>query len=425
MTQACRASALATADAPMRERIVRGAALEIARMDMAAPPILVGWRVQRLIHRLTGQLDIYKEMKDVANALALAVLPEIRRRVAASRAPLEAALAVAAAANAIDAGIPSSGDTGDGSSCAALLAAVDRPLDGPVGDLVAHAAAARRIVYIADNAGEIVFDRLAIELLGAAKTTLVVRGGPILNDATREDAALAGLVPLVTTIDTGCDIPGVVLERCSPECRRALDAADLIVAKGQGNFESLDDAPLRAPIFFLLKVKCPVVAAATGAVEGSLIVRRGDRTRARSRHDTPFNGARPGAAYHPNCVVCGSANPRGLDLRFTPLADGSVVADVPCEPALEGYPGMLHGGIVSAVLDGAMANCLFHAGITGHTGRLSVRFRQPVEAGRPATVSARLARSRQRAAELSAELTQDGRTKASASAVFMLEGPRN
>jgi acyl-coenzyme A thioesterase PaaI-like protein len=130
------------------------------------------------------------------------------------------------------------------------------------------------------------------------------------------------------------------------------------------------------------------------------------------------------ALLHPACVVCASSNSRGLTLKFVPSADGrGVEASFDCLDVFQGYVGLVHGGIVSAVLDGAMAHCLFHLGRVAHTGSLVVRFRHPVVVNRKATVLARLDRSRGRLHMLSAELEQDGQVKVVASAKFLETQP--
>ncbi len=121
------------------------------------------------------------------------------------------------------------------------------------------------ILYLADNAGEIVFDRLLIEQLlqiKKLKIVLAVREAPIINDATLDDALQVGLNEVATIISNGSDAPGTILARCSPKLRGYYQAADLIIAKGQGNYESLSDRSEN--IFFLLKVKCPVIARDSG-----------------------------------------------------------------------------------------------------------------------------------------------------------------
>ena len=126
------------------------------------------------------------------------------------------------------------------------------------------------------------------------------------------------------------------------------------------------------------------------------------------------------ATLHPRCIVCGRDNPRGLGLTFTPSADGrGVEALCACDERVEGYGGLVHGGVVSMLLDGAMAHCLFHLGCVAHTGELTVRFRAPVLVGREARVRAWRERSRGRLHVLGADLSQDGRVKAVATAKFL------
>ena len=132
--------------------------------------------------------------------------------------------------------------------------------------------AAARVLYLADNAGEIACDRLLIERLGPARITLAVKGSPVLNDATRVDAEAVGLAAIVEVVDNGSDAPGTILADCSEAFRRRFAEADLILAKGQGNYETLSNAA--ADIFFILKAKCPVIARDLGCRVGSLILRR-------------------------------------------------------------------------------------------------------------------------------------------------------
>jgi len=129
--------------------------------------------------------------------------------------------------------------------------------------------------------------------------------------------------------------------------------------------------------------------------------------------------------FHPHCVVCGHDNPHGLGLQFVPSEDGlSVSAAFTCSEPFQGYAGLLHGGVVSAMLDGAMVHCLFRAGRVAYTGSLEVRFLQPVIVGRNAIVTARLDTSRGRMHILSATLEQGGETKAEAVGKFV-EGLRS
>jgi len=147
---------------------------------------------------------------------------------------------------------------------AAIAEALEaRPDRWATDDLRRAVGTARDIFYVADNAGEIVFDRLLIEEMPLGKVTVAVKGSPIINDATREDAQAVGLTELVDVIDNGTDIPGTVLEACSDSFRARFEAADLIIAKGQGNYETLNECR-RDGLFFLLKIKCEVIARDLG-----------------------------------------------------------------------------------------------------------------------------------------------------------------
>jgi len=128
------------------------------------------------------------------------------------------------------------------------------PMQPIFGDMAAFRNAverARTILYLADNAGEIFFDRLLIEQFISAKVTLAVRGTPIINGATRSDALAAGIDDIAEIIDNGSDAPGTILDDCNTEFRRRFEEADMVIAKGQGNFESLSDESRE--IFFLFR----------------------------------------------------------------------------------------------------------------------------------------------------------------------------
>jgi uncharacterized protein with ATP-grasp and redox domains len=137
-----------------------------------------------------------------------------------------------------------------------------------VADLEKRIRNAKKIVYILDNCGEAVLDRLLLETM-KEKVTIAVRGKAIINDITRREVALSNLseFPL---IDTGSNAPGAPLKLVSPEFRQALDDADLVIAKGQGNFESLEGDFKSTPIYFLLRAKCPVIQKYLGVSFGTL-----------------------------------------------------------------------------------------------------------------------------------------------------------
>jgi hypothetical protein len=133
-------------------------------------------------------------------------------------------------------------------------------------------ARAKRVLYLADNAGETVFDRVLIETLHVP-VSYAVKGGPILNDATLEDALAAGVDSAARIVSTGSDAPGTVLRRCSQEFQQLYHEADLVIAKGQANYETLSADGART--FFLLQAKCSVLARDADVPVGSIILKQG------------------------------------------------------------------------------------------------------------------------------------------------------
>lgn len=236
-----------------------------------SPPYLAH-KAHRIIGGWSGLADPYREVKARFNRIAMEMLPGLRERVRQAADPFAMALRIAMAGNIIDVGIVP--DLSERKLADTIEHALSAPL--AIDDLAAlreASAQAERILFLGDNAGEIVFDRLILEQLPMEKVTFAVRGRPILNDATMEDAEATGLTRLVRVIDSGIDIPGTIPEMCSAAFRAAYAQADLIIAKGQGNYETLSDAP-HPSLYFLLKVKCPMVAAQLGVPMGSLVAKR-------------------------------------------------------------------------------------------------------------------------------------------------------
>ncbi len=208
----------------------------------------------RLISERTGVADPFLAEKKESNRFALDLEQRSRELIALEADPLLAAIQFAINANVLDYG-------------AQVLLDRDAALASCRQDLsINHYAALRQvldrrpsILYLADNCGEIVFDKLLVELLLAhgCKLTLAVRRSPIINDATPEDTQACGLDTLCRVIDNGADIPGTPLQSSNAEFRRLFSEADCIISKGMGNFECLSE--VAAPIFFLFIVKCTTV----------------------------------------------------------------------------------------------------------------------------------------------------------------------
>jgi len=284
--QALDAARMVSTDRSVHERIVREVLLWASEMDLDQSPAVVGQRIHRRLREITGVEDPYRAAKDHFNRLALSLLPELKAEIEAAPDRLTMAARLAIAGNVID--LAMNGNVTESDVRRSVSQALTEPFAGEQNGFRQAVTEARSILYLADNAGEIVFDRLLIEQLSPARVTLAVRGGPIINDATRADAQAVGLHEVAEIVDNGSDAPGTLLEDCSQEFKRRFNEADLILAKGQGNFETLSDDPHN--IFFLFQAKCPVIAARVGLPVGMHVLARlntqssapGDRCRART-----------------------------------------------------------------------------------------------------------------------------------------------
>jgi len=260
----------ATDDETVQEQVLRATLRAISEMDLRGSPPAMGHKIHGFIRAHVGACDPYREMKDRSNELALELYPALKSRVEGSRDPLETAVRLAIAGNIMDVAV--NGDVGQINVEEAIEHALTSPLDCGMGCFASAVSAAKRILYLADNAGEIVLDRLLLERLPLKKVTVAVRGAPVINDATMADAQVAGITEMAEVIDNGSDVPGTILEECSATFRRCFDEADLVIAKGQGNYETLSE--LDKDIFFVLKAKCPVIARDLGCEVGALVLRR-------------------------------------------------------------------------------------------------------------------------------------------------------
>jgi len=258
-----------TDDEAMHERVLRELLGMWQQMDMKQSPPAMAQKIHRFLRQLTGVADPYLDVKNHYNLFALQLYPELRERVENSPDPFETAVRLAIAGNIIDFGVNSNVE--QDTVHEAIRRSLTDPIDhDAVQQLRLAVEQANEILYLGDNTGEIVFDRLLVEQMPVEKLTYVVRGYPILNDALMEDAQIAGLTDLVEVIDNGSDAPGTILETCSDAFRERFERADLVIAKGQGNFESLSDT--ERPVFFLLRPKCAVLARHLNCEMGRLMV---------------------------------------------------------------------------------------------------------------------------------------------------------
>jgi uncharacterized protein with ATP-grasp and redox domains len=238
----------------------------VSEIPMYNSPPETGREIYRIVREVTGIDDPFADLKAESIRTALALYPQFKQGVETSKDPLETAVRFAIAGNVIDFG-----------------ANPDVQLEEEIQETVQleptindsevfreELKSAQNILYIGDNAGETVFDRILIETI-ARPLTYVVRERPIINDATIADATKSGLGEVADIISCGWDGPGVSLKGGSEEFLRHYDRADLIISKGQGNYETLSGE--QRPIFYLLKAKCPVIARNLGVNKGDTVIK--------------------------------------------------------------------------------------------------------------------------------------------------------
>ncbi|MDH3981755.1 MAG: ARMT1-like domain-containing protein [Kiritimatiellaceae bacterium] len=261
------AQAYAPNDPKLQQEVLRTVLRIAAEGDYEKSPPEIAADYFRAIVELTGVSDPYAEAKRRSNEEVMKLLPRLRKEVEESARPLETALRIAIAGNIIDFGTP------HGQKDNGLLDVIGHAVESDMcmdsfAVFEQRAKTAELILYLGDNCGEVVLDQLLIEQLPTEKVIYVVRGKPILNDITPAEVPMVGIDQLCRVIDNGHDAPGTLIEECSLEFRELFARADMIISKGQGNFETLQDCGRE--IFFLMKVKCEVVAMETGLPMGSI-----------------------------------------------------------------------------------------------------------------------------------------------------------
>ena len=192
---------------------------------------------------------------------------ELKKNVIGSSNPFEKALRLAISGNIIDYGV---GNTFDIDGAMYKVQNSNFAIDDSK-ELKEKISKAETVLYLGDNAGEIVFDKLFIETIIHPNLYYAVRGAAIINDATIEDAHYINMNQVADVISNGYDAPSTVLDKCSTEFKEIFEKADVIISKGQGNLEGLLDQTDKE-IFFLLMVKCQVISEKLGVNKGDFVV---------------------------------------------------------------------------------------------------------------------------------------------------------
>ena len=276
--QALESAKMAGADKKTQKRILSELAEVLSQFPLASSPPEMGKVIYGLVKKVTKKDDPYLEIKEKSNKLALGFYDKLKKKVSHSYDRLLMAVELAIAGNIIDYGVKNTLD---------VDMELKRILDEEkkaikevsktkfnYKDFKRALADAKKILYLADNAGETVFDRILIEEIKNIdkdkEITYAVKEEPVINDALIKDALSCGIDKAAKVISSGSDAPGTILSLCKKPFLNIYNKADMVISKGQGNFEALSLAKRR--IFFLFMAKCSVVAEDVGCKIGDVIL---------------------------------------------------------------------------------------------------------------------------------------------------------
>jgi len=253
-----------------REELMRQLLHFLSGVDYQLSPPAMGRELHRMIRDSLQDADPYREIKEKYNQMMLDLYPTFREMIEQSLTPFETAMRLAIGGNVIDFGAKYQFKVME-----TIQRAMEHELsidDSP--SLKKALGSARSLLYIGDNCGEIVLDKLFLEYLDVPEKTFVVRGGPVINDITLEDARLVGMDQVARVVSTGDDSPGAVWESTSGEFKELFKEADVVISKGQGNLEGLMEVR-HGHIYYLLVTKCELIADRIGCGKGEFVVRKG------------------------------------------------------------------------------------------------------------------------------------------------------
>jgi len=278
-TQALEAGRLAGASKATQKRIVERLTKAILKFSLKSPPPLMGRTLYKIVIEETKNKDPFYKVKQKSNKLALKIYPKLKKKVEQAKDRFLVAVELAIAGNIIDFGLSSSLDV-EKELKSFLKGNFNIDHKQKKGIFSYHKfkkdiKAAKTILYIGDNAGEIVFDRVLIEEIKRSwpdkQIVYAVRGKPIINDVLIEDAKVCGIDKSAKIVSSGSDAPGIIFKFCTPSFSKLFKKSDLVISKGQGNYEALSEN--KRPIYFLFRAKCPVAARDIGSGLGDVILK--------------------------------------------------------------------------------------------------------------------------------------------------------
>jgi hypothetical protein len=266
--QALEAAKMATDNKTKQEKALKKVLSELGKTSLKGKiPSDISHKIHHIVRNVTGNNDPYKKLKDEYNKKALRMYSNLKQKVAWSEDKLLTATKFAIAGNIIDFG---PGYKFNLEKTIEEVLVQDFAIDH-FSRFRKALQKSEKIIYLGNNAGEIVFDRILLEELKDKKITFVVKGGPIINDATVEDAKFAGIEKIAEIKAVSNGEPGTGPKRNSKKFINFLKSADVVISKGQGNYEALSE--VNANIFFLLKVKCQAIAEDIGVKVGSTVIK--------------------------------------------------------------------------------------------------------------------------------------------------------
>ncbi|MDD5670701.1 MAG: ARMT1-like domain-containing protein [Candidatus Omnitrophica bacterium] len=277
--QAIEASKLAGASPTAQRRVLNKLAKALPVFSLAGSPPEMGKVIYGIVNQVTKKKDPYARIKTESNQRALRLYPRLKKKVERSHDRLGTAVELAIAGNIIDYGVKNSLNVER--ELQKILTTENRLMKNNGSAFFQYTRfrrsldKAKTILDLADNAGEVVFDRILIEEIKrrdpCQRIYYAVKSMPSINDALIEDAKMCGIAQIAEIVTNGSDAPGTVLSLCSPSFWYLFRNADMVISKGQGNFESLSSAT--RPVFFLFMAKCSVVADHIGGKMGDIVLR--------------------------------------------------------------------------------------------------------------------------------------------------------
>ena len=249
-----------------RQMILDKFELDWTKTDMSLPPALTAGLIYQKLLQETDQDDLFKDHKKSSIQEALKLYPSLKTLVEQARDSLDIAIRISALGNILDAGNPNSYNIDE--EIARLFD--DRIWGDSLEIFRKKLSDADSLLILADNAGEAVFDKVLIEALNVP-VIYAVKSAPAFDDALLIDARQAGIDKVAKLIESGTPYLGTYIPSCTPEFQDLFQNSPLVLAKGQANFETLNDN--NRDIFFLLKVKCDVISKEIGYPVGSLVLK--------------------------------------------------------------------------------------------------------------------------------------------------------